>query len=94
LPLRWAMSRWGMPWAWSWWAMRFSVVRLHADHGDVAEEIPALVPGLEAVHRVGDLVADGFKLPEGRAGSGAAAGFGQGCFLSLGQIIAHSSQKT
>lgn len=55
----------------------FSVVRLHADHGDFAEEIPALVPGLEAYHGVGDLVADTVKLPEGRAGAGGTVGFGQ-----------------
>lgn len=55
----------------------FAVVRLHADHGDVPEEVAALVPGLEAFHGVSDLVANGFKLPEGRAGAGCAAGFGQ-----------------
>ena len=46
----------------------FSAVRLHADHGDVTEEVPALVPGLDAFRPasrgyagtsgVGDLVAD------------------------------------
>lgn len=57
------------------------------DHGDVAEEIPALVPGLDAARPaspvgyvgtsgVGDLVADSGKLPEGGAGAGCAAGFG------------------
>ena len=50
--------------------------QVHADHGDGAEEVPALVPGLEALHGVGDLVTDAIKLPEGRAGAGAAAGFG------------------
>ena len=54
----------------------FPVVRLHADHGDVAEEVAALVPGLEAFHGVGDLVADAGKLTEGRAGAGCSAGFG------------------
>lgn len=55
----------------------FSVVRLHADHGDVSEEIPALVPGLEAFCGIRDLVADAGELPEGRAGAGVTAGFGQ-----------------
>jgi len=42
----------------------FSVVRLHAYHGDVAEEIPALVPGLiDAARGEGDLVAYAGKLP-------------------------------
>jgi hypothetical protein len=55
----------------------FSVVRLHADHGDVAEEVPVIVPGLEAFRGVGNLVADAGKLPEGRAGAGCSAGFEQ-----------------
>ncbi len=53
----------------------FSVVRLHADHGDVAEEIPALVPGLDAFRGVGDLVAGAGELPEDGARAGCAAGF-------------------
>ena len=54
----------------------FSVVRVHADHGDVAEEVPAFVPGLEAAGGVGDFVADAGELPEGRTGAGDAAAFG------------------
>jgi len=54
----------------------FAVIRVHAVHGDVAEEVPALVPGLEAAGGVGDFVADAVELQESRAGEGHAAALG------------------
>lgn len=47
----------------------FAVVGVHADDGDLAKEITAGMPGLDAAGGIGDFVGEGGELTEGGAGT-------------------------